>query len=225
MDMKNEILKAVEKHSITAYEIAENTTLTEPGVRKILDGKTLKPQQTTLNAIWEYIQNKYQTNNVTKAPNNILIDYDNNGIIIHKAKVSDEMVPIINAEFTGGSMMEALNNQDAKVVGYVLLDIFKGSDFIAICRNDSLAPEINPGDWIGLKRILERDFFNYGSFYAFTTSDYDLVKQIKKSKDDKKIKLISINPKYEEFEIKKEAIIDLFIITASAPISKSIAYY
>jgi len=55
------ILENVKKYSITAYEIGTNTELNISGIDRVLDGTTKNPQKTTVNIIYDYINNKYVT--------------------------------------------------------------------------------------------------------------------------------------------------------------------
>mgnify|MGYP003647839089 CR=1 FL=1 len=47
----NEIKEVIEEKGITAYKIFQNTSLTEAGISKIINGTTKKPQQRTLDVL------------------------------------------------------------------------------------------------------------------------------------------------------------------------------
>lgn len=47
-----------EKHKITAYEIGEGTGLDVTGIQRILNGETLKPRESTLHRIMQYLDQK-----------------------------------------------------------------------------------------------------------------------------------------------------------------------
>ena len=53
---------AFEQKKITAYQIAQSTSLTEVGVNKILNGTSKNPRQTTLDVLVEFLQNNYAFN-------------------------------------------------------------------------------------------------------------------------------------------------------------------
>jgi len=50
------LLKVIQDHNITSYEIAKNTGLSTVGIDKILKGETKKPTYDTLEKIEKYIQ-------------------------------------------------------------------------------------------------------------------------------------------------------------------------
>ena len=51
------IYKLVDNHQISAYSIAKNTGLSESGIGKILNKRNTKPHNTTVNLIYEYVNN------------------------------------------------------------------------------------------------------------------------------------------------------------------------
>ncbi|MHC0441580.1 hypothetical protein [Flavobacterium sp. 3-210] len=62
------VLEKVKEMEVTAYDIAKNTTLTEAGVLRIINGTSKNPQENSLNAIILYLETKqtgknYNTNN------------------------------------------------------------------------------------------------------------------------------------------------------------------
>lgn len=57
------ILEKIKELNISAYEIAKNTSLTEAGIGKILNGSVKNPHENTLNSILEYLNNsKFKEN-------------------------------------------------------------------------------------------------------------------------------------------------------------------
>lgn len=62
------VLEKVKEMEVTAYDIAKNTTLTEAGILRILNGTSKNPQENSLNSILIYLESKqvgknYNTNN------------------------------------------------------------------------------------------------------------------------------------------------------------------
>lgn len=55
----NYILNVIARKEITAYEIFKNTTITEAGVSKIIQGKTTNPNRRTVNEIYDYLYSAY----------------------------------------------------------------------------------------------------------------------------------------------------------------------
>lgn len=51
------ILEKIKELNVSAYEIAKNTSLTEAGIGKILNGTVKNPHDNTLNSILHYLNN------------------------------------------------------------------------------------------------------------------------------------------------------------------------
>lgn len=74
--MKNDleiIVKTIKERGLTAYKIAEETSLTEVGINKILNGKSKTPRKSTLEILHNYLfvykenlQNNYVEESKTK---------------------------------------------------------------------------------------------------------------------------------------------------------------
>ena len=52
------IIKLMDENSITAYEVAQNTTLSQQAIDKIKNGKSQNPRPRTLDEIEEYLHIK-----------------------------------------------------------------------------------------------------------------------------------------------------------------------
>lgn len=61
------ILEMCEKHGITAYDIGENTPLNTSGIHRILTGEVTNPRASTVNTIYEYIEEKLLAKNFNKS--------------------------------------------------------------------------------------------------------------------------------------------------------------
>ena len=57
------ILDKIKELNVSAYEIAKNTSLTEAGIGKILNGSVKNPHENTLNSILNYLnESKFKDN-------------------------------------------------------------------------------------------------------------------------------------------------------------------
>lgn len=130
-----------------------------------------------------------------------------------------ESVPVYNIDFTA-SDINVFNDNIAEVIGYLNIPELKGSERVIIARGDSMLGVIDSGDFIGIKKINDFTFFNYGSPYAIVTEDYRLLKFIRKSDNSENIILRSNNPEYDDIELPKDKILELYLITACLPFSK-----
>ncbi len=107
----------VQKHSITAYEIGENTSLNTSGVHRILNGEVPKPRIKTLKIILGYIEDKLvgdgSTNKKTReSVEDYLVESQNSIEKIIALEVLEALEPRL-AEFKEyhNSIMRALASQ------------------------------------------------------------------------------------------------------------------
>lgn len=59
LDRVKKIVNILVENNITAYEVAQNTTLTAFAVQKIKDGESKKPRTSTLDEIENFLHNKF----------------------------------------------------------------------------------------------------------------------------------------------------------------------
>lgn len=65
------IIKAVSENKITAYEIAKGTGLTEAGILNILQRKSKRPHESSLNEILKYLEKTLVGRNIPGSYNNL----------------------------------------------------------------------------------------------------------------------------------------------------------
>jgi len=123
-------------------------------------------------------------------------------------------VPVYNLEFSagllpfGGADIDLENN----ILGYMNFPDLKGADAIVKVKGDSMQGYIENGDWIAIKKV-SADIINFGHAYAIlTTSELPLIKFIRKGSNTNSVLLRSNNPEFEDFEILKSQISQLFMI-------------
>ena len=80
-DMVDQIIKLAENKGVTAYEIAKNTSLSEAGIGKILNGKSKRPHQSSVESILNYLKKygeneKSKLNSLVKEPEATLVDFN-----------------------------------------------------------------------------------------------------------------------------------------------------
>lgn len=55
----NKIFEITKEFQITAYEISQNTNITEAGIQRILTGRTKNPHENSINEILAYLKSRY----------------------------------------------------------------------------------------------------------------------------------------------------------------------
>lgn len=83
-------------------------------------------------------------------------------------------------------------------------------DLAITVQGESMAPEYPNGSIVLLKRINHNSFIEWGKTYVLDTCNGTIVKNVHKSNDDDKITCRSINPKYDDFDVPKEDIRQMF---------------
>ncbi|WP_018674877.1 S24 family peptidase [Riemerella columbina] len=56
-----EIFKIIEKYNVSNYEISKNTGISEAGLGSITNGETKNPREITVNSIYNYLVEKYES--------------------------------------------------------------------------------------------------------------------------------------------------------------------
>lgn len=209
------ILVLLEKHNITAYEIEKNTNLTAVGVQKIIDGKTKRPNKSTLETINSYITNKY--NSYTKAqstPQNMQTSNEVKHIL--------KETPFYDVDFYSG-FKSIFNDQTIQPSFFFYHPDFLKAEFAVKNSGKSMGEVLSGNDIIGLKQIHNwKDYFPQGEIYAVVTSnDLRTVKYVRRDPTNKKLVLIPkpkeedkfLFPEYEEVPI--DMVIAIFQVVAS----------
>lgn len=139
--------------------------------------------------------------------------------IVDKTLAPSLAVPVYDIEFTAG-FTNLIKDSSPQILAMLSIPEVQGCDYVIRAKGDSMADYINDRDWIGIKVIQDRNVIAYSYPHAIVTSDLNLLKFLKKSKDENKIVLHSMNSFYEDFEIEKNKIIELYIIKTVIPFSK-----
>ena len=71
---------------------------------------------------------------------------------------------------------------------------------------DSMEPEFPNGSRILIKKVNEELFIEWGKVYVLDTDNGALIKQIRKTDRPGFVECVSLNPKYDSFEINTQYI-------------------
>ena len=88
----------------------------------------------------------------------------------------------------------------------------KGADWAITVNGDSMAPEYPSGSMILIKKIDDKMFIDWGKTYVLDTCNGTVIKRLFPSKDDDKLKCVSINTEFSEYDIPKEAVYGIYRI-------------
>lgn len=130
-------------------------------------------------------------------------------------------VPVLDAEFSAGTLksIEQVRN-NAKVLAWLNIPEVRGCDYIIRVRGDSMADVMNDRDYVGIKRIYDLDVIPPGHAYAIITDELELVKYLRKGSTEDLLLVRSHNEIYEDFELPKNKIKQLYAVRVVIPFSK-----
>lgn len=114
-------------------------------------------------------------------------------------------LPLIPIEAVAG-----FGNQqfpDIPVEGFYQIAEFSTADFLVRIKGDSMTPKYNAGDIIACKKVTDLLFFQWGRVYVVDTKSQGMmVKRVRQSTTEEKIRLVSENPDYDPFDIPRSDI-------------------
>ena len=176
MDLQ-EIIKEIKDNGITAYKIAEKTSLTEVGINKILNGNSKNPRPDTLKILEDFIHNFKSS-------------------LHNKNDVTGFYYPEVSAS---AGMDKEMQNDDLKRIPVTIPGWDKDVSFINV-YGDSMYPKYNAGEIIGVK-FIEFQYLNYGFPYVIILNNGDTyIKIVQPGSDNDHLLLVSVNEFYKPKE-------------------------
>lgn len=125
--------------------------------------------------------------------------------------VVKKSIPLIPLEAFAGYPTEQFN--DMPIEEYYQINEFSNADFLIRVKGDSMTPKYNGGDLVACKKIQEITFFQWHRIYVvYTKSQGIVIKRVEPAPTEDCIELVSDNPAYKPFLLKKEEIDDIAIV-------------
>lgn len=114
-------------------------------------------------------------------------------------------LPLIPIEAVAGFGTQQF--PDIPVEGFYQIAEFSTADFLVRIKGDSMTPKYNAGDIIACKKVTDLLFFQWGRVYVVDTKSQGMmVKRVRQSATEEKIRLVSENPDYDPFDIPRSDI-------------------
>lgn len=126
-------------------------------------------------------------------------------------------IPVYNMHFSAGFVKSYDGNNEPQ--SFINLPELEGCDCVVKTRGESMMPTLLDNQWIGIKRIVDKNAITYGAIYCVVTKDLEVVKYLRKSPDAKKLILKSDNERFDDVEINKEDIISLWLVKADLKVN------
>ena len=99
-----------------------------------------------------------------------------------------------------------------RIVGVVDLPQLNRSCSIVRVNGDSMSPVIMNGGFIAIRPLVEKRNIFWGQIYVIVMEDYRMVKYLRRHPESDKVILHSANPSYDDMEVMREDIIDLYLV-------------
>ncbi len=121
-------------------------------------------------------------------------------------------VPVYDIDVTAGCAELSRMFTDDRIVGVVDLPQLNRSCRIVRVNGDSMSPVIMNGGFIAIRPLSEQRNIFWGQIYVIVMEDYRMVKYLRRHSDNDKVILHSANPNYDDMEVMKGDIIDLYLV-------------
>nr|WP_314669902.1 S24 family peptidase [uncultured Porphyromonas sp.] len=124
-----------------------------------------------------------------------------------------EGIPLIPIEAWAGALSgEDYSIMESDCERYIVPSI-KDADFLITVRGDSMTPRYYSGDIVACRKVFLSDlWFQWGKVYIIDTNQGSLLKKVRRGSSEETITLVSENPEYEPFEIRKDQIYNIAIV-------------
>lgn len=122
-----------------------------------------------------------------------------------------KVIPLIPQEaFAGYGTIEY---PDLPIEEYYQISEFNKADFLIRVNGDSMVPKYHGGDIVACMKIKEVTFWQWHRIYAISTKSQGiLIKRVEKDDNPDTLRLVSENPAYLPFSVKKEEIQDVALV-------------
>lgn len=119
---------------------------------------------------------------------------------------------VYDIDVTAGPIGRSLIFSTENLIGSIDVPFINNENSIVRVSGDSMQPVICNGDMVAIREVKNPNLIFWGQIYVVLLDDYRMVKYIRKHTDRDMVILRSANPEYDDIEIHKSEIRDLFIV-------------
>lgn len=119
---------------------------------------------------------------------------------------------IYDIDVTAGNLARDRMFADEQIIGSINIPTVHSDCCIVRVSGDSMSPIIGNGDLIAIREIRNKSLIFWGHIYVVVLDDYRMVKYVRRHPDPSQVILRSENPKYDDIEVAKSDIRDLFLV-------------
>lgn len=119
---------------------------------------------------------------------------------------------VYDIDVTAGPMGRSLMFSSENLIGSIDVPFINNNNSIVRVSGDSMQPVICNGDMVAIREVRNLGLIFWGQIYVVLLEDYRMVKYIRKHTNQDMVILRSANSEYDDIEILKSEIKDLFIV-------------
>lgn len=119
---------------------------------------------------------------------------------------------IYDIDVTAGDIARERMFANEHIIGSINIPTVHPDCCIVRVSGDSMSPVIGNGDLIAIREIHNKNLIFWGHIYVIVLDDYRMVKYIRRHPDPSQVILRSENQQYDDIEVAKSDIRDLFLV-------------
>lgn len=119
---------------------------------------------------------------------------------------------VYDIDVTAGAIGRSLMFSTDNLIGSIDVPFISKESSVVRVSGDSMQPVICNGDMVAIREVRNSNLIFWGQIYVILLDDYRMVKFIRKHSNTDMVILRSANPEYDDIEITKSEIRDLFVV-------------
>ena len=119
---------------------------------------------------------------------------------------------VYDVDVTAGNMGRSMMFSNDRLIGAIDVPFISSDSSIVRVSGDSMQPVICCGDMVAIREVRNLDLIFWGQIYVVLLDDYRMVKYVRKHQDPSMVILRSANKEYDDIEVRKSDIRDLFVV-------------
>lgn len=119
---------------------------------------------------------------------------------------------VFDLDVTAGGMLRERMFAEENVIGTINVPAIHPDCSIVRVSGDSMSPVIGNGDLIAIREVRNPNLIFWGQIYVVLLDDYRMVKYVRRHDDSSLVILRSENSRYDDIEVPKSEIRELFLV-------------
>lgn len=120
--------------------------------------------------------------------------------------------PVYDINVSAGSANLSREFTEDKIVGFCQLPGLNPEYPLVRVRGNSMSPRLSDGSWVSIRPVSETAPILWGQIYVVVLDDYRMIKYVRRHADPAKIILHSDNPDYDDIEVERTDVRDLYLV-------------